>query len=249
MIDAIIIDDEEHCIQRLTKLLNEHCADFVAVRAHCNTLQEGINRINEIKPTVVFLDVMLNNETAFDLLKQLPEINFEIIFITAHDKYAIEAFRFSALDYLLKPVDPDELVTAVNKLGKKISANETAQKLDTLFKNLSAQQHMQKRIAVAGVSGTDFIQIGDIMRCQSEGNYTIIFLKDNRKITVARTLKEFEDLLCEYDFFRVHNSHIVNLAFVKTYSKGKSGYLIMTDDTEIEVATRRREEFMKKILT
>lgn len=249
MIDAIIIDDEEHCIQRLSKLLSGHCADLVAVRAHCNTVQEGIKRINEIKPSLVFLDVMLNNETGFDLLRQIPEVNFEVIFITAHDKYAIEAFRFSALDYLLKPVDPDELEAAINKLRKKVSASETAQKLDTLFKNLSAQQHMQKRIAVAGISGTDFIQIGDIMRCQSEGNYTVIFLKDNRKITVARTLKEFEDLLCEYDFFRVHNSHIVNLAFVKTYSKGKSGSLIMTDDTEIEVATRRREEFMKKMLT
>src|SRR5690606_1368202 len=106
MIDAIIIDDEEHCIQRLSKLLSGHCADLVAVRAHCNTVQEGIKRINEIKPSLVFLDVMLNNETGFDLLREIPEVNFEVIFITAHDKYAIEAFRFSALDYLLKPVDP-----------------------------------------------------------------------------------------------------------------------------------------------
>mgnify|MGYP000859369412 FL=1 len=249
MIDAIIIDDEEHCIQRLDKLLSQQCADLISVRARCNTVQEGLRQINERRPSLVFLDVMLNNETGFDLLKQLPEINFDVIFITAHDKYAIEAFRFSALDYLLKPVDPDELLTAVNKLRKKLSVNDTAQKLETLFKNLAVQQNMQKRIAVPGINGTDFIQIGDIMRCQSEGNYTIIFLKDNRKITVAKTLKEFEDLLCNYDFFRVHNSHIVNLAFVKTYSKGKSGYLTMTDDTEIEVATRRREEFMKKMLT
>jgi len=157
MIDAIIIDDEEHCIQRLDKLLSQQCADLISVRARCNTVQEGLRQINERRPSLVFLDVMLNNETGFDLLKQLPEINFDVIFITAHDKYAIEAFRFSALDYLLKPVDPDELLTAVNKLRKKLSVNDTAQKLETLFKNLAVQQNMQKRIAVPGINGTDFI--------------------------------------------------------------------------------------------
>lgn len=248
MIDAIIIDDEQHCFERLNKLLVQYCSDTISVRAHCCTVQEGLNKIHEIRPSLVFLDVMLNNETGFDMLRQIPEVNFDVIFVTAYDKFAIEAFRFSALDYLLKPVDPDDLIAAVNKLRKKMSANENMQKLEALFKNLSNHHAAHKRIAISAVSGISFLQIGEIMRCQSEGNYTVIFLKDGRKITVAKTLKEFEDLLCDYDFFRVHHSHIVNLAFVKTYSKGKSASLIMTYNTEIEVAERRRDEFLKKML-
>ncbi len=247
MIRAVIIDDEQHCIDRLSRLLETYCRESIQLTGSFLTLEKSIQGIRELKPEVIFLDVMLGKQTGFDLLEQLGSIPFAVIFTTSFDQYAVQAFRFSAIDYLLKPVDPDDLREAVAKLEEKISKDELSKKMDVLFHNLKTLQGSSRKISIPTSSGLTFVQVGDIIRCQSDVNYTIIYLKNERKLTVARTLKEFEELLTDYNFYRIHNSHLINLAFIKSYNKGKGGTVIMTDQSEIEVATRRKESFLKKL--
>lgn len=247
MIKAIIIDDEQHCIDRLTMLLSGNSSNMVELLASVQSVDEGLTAIKTYKPQLVFLDIEIGNKTGFDLLKQLPEINFEVIFTTAYDKYAVQAFKFSALDYLLKPIDTDELQAALKKLNDKVSQKDIAGKFDALFHNLKNIQSASKKICVPVLSGLVFIQTDDIIRCESNVNYTTLFLKDKQKLLVAKTLKEFEEMLTEYNFYRVHNSHLLNLAYIKMYNKGKGGTVTMNDGSEIEVSTRRKDDFLKRL--
>jgi two-component system LytT family response regulator len=247
MIRTIIIDDEQHCIDRLKRLLNEHCGSSVQLLGFFQTVEDGIAAIKKLSPDLVFLDVQLGDKTGFDLLQQLDEINFEVIFTTAHEKYAVQAFKFSAIDYLLKPVDADDLKHSISKLQQKISKEEISKKFEVLFHNFKNIRSSSKRITVPTVKGFEFLQVNDIVRCQSDINYTIIFLKDKQKITVAKTLKEFEELLTEHNFYRIHNSHLINLSYIKSYNKGKGGSVTMNDNSEIEVSTRRKDDFLKRL--
>lgn len=247
MIKAIIIDDEQHCIDRLTKMLSGNSSNMVELLASVQSVDEGLTAIKTYKPQLVFLDIEIGDKTGFDLLKQLPEINFEVIFTTAYDKYAVQAFKFSALDYLLKPIDTDELQAALKKLNDKVSQKDIAGKFDALFHNLKNIQSASKKICVPVLSGLVFIQTDDIIRCESNVNYTTLFLKDKQKLLVAKTLKEFEEMLTEYNFYRVHNSHLLNLAYIKMYNKGKGGTVTMSDGSEIEVSTRRKDDFLKRL--
>lgn len=247
MIDAIIIDDETHCINHLTGLLATYCGSLIRLAGSANTVADGWRLILDTQPQLVFLDIQLQDETSFDLLNRFPVIDFEIIFITAHEKYAIRAFKFSAIDYLLKPVDPDDLRQAVARLEQKRSKEERAQRFETLIYNLKSGPGLPRRISVPTVKGLEFLPVQEIIRCESHINYTSIFLTNGHKLTVARTLKEFEEMLSEHNFFRVHNSHLINLAWIKRYHRGKGGSVLMTDNTEIEVSTRRKEELLKKL--
>lgn len=249
MISAIIIDDEQHCIDRLTNLLTNYCSDTVELPGAYKSVEDGIEAIKKIKPGLVFLDVEIKDKTGFDLLQQLPEINFEVIFTTAYDKYAVQAFKFSAIDYLLKPVDADELQAAIKKLNEKHSQKEMAQKFDMLFYNLKNLQGASKKICVPVITGFVFLNVDEIIHCESNVNYTTLFLKDKQKLLVAKTLKEFEELLTDYNFFRVHNSHLINLAYIKSYNKGKGGSVTMENGSEVEVSTRRKDDFLKKLMS
>jgi two-component system LytT family response regulator len=246
MIKAIIIEDEQHCIDRLRGLLASH-SNAVELLGAFSSVEEGIAAIKRFHPDVLFLDVELRDRSGFDLLREMGEIAFDVIFTTAFDKYAVQAFRFSAIDYLLKPIDPDDLQQAIEKLKAKKSREELSQKLEVLFHNLKSLEGASKKISIPTISGYVFLTVGEIIRCESDVNYTNIFLHDRRKLTVARTLKEFEEMLTEYNFFRVHNSHLINLAHIKEYNKGKGGYVRMMDNSEIEVSSRRKSEFLKRI--
>jgi len=246
MIKAIIIDDEMHCIKRLEFMLAD-VKDIVEICGAFQSVETGIKAIKEIKPDLIFLDVEINNETGFDLLKKVPAINFEVIFTTAYDKYAVQAFKFSALDYLLKPVEENELMQALNKLHEKIASKQTAKKFESLFHNLNATNNTSKKICVPVVNGIEFITVNKILRCESDINYTTIFMLNKQKLTVAKTLKEFEELLSDYNFYRVHNSHLINLAYIKHYNKGHGSFVTMEDGSEIEVSVRRKDEFLKKL--
>jgi two-component system LytT family response regulator len=206
-----------------------------------------LDAIVRLQPDLVFLDIQLQENTGFDLLHRLPDITFDIIFVTAYEKYAVQAFKFSAIDYLLKPVDPDDLQQAVSRLQQRRSKEEVARKFETLFHNLKNIPGLSKRISIPTVNGLVFLPVSDIVRCESHINYTTIFLRDGQKLTVAKTLKEFEELLSEYNFYRVHNSHLINLACIKRYNKGKGGFVSMSDNTEIEVSTRRKEDLLKRL--
>lgn len=245
MIRAIIIEDEQHCIDRLAAMLQQYHAAALKVVAVAKTVKEGIQAIHAHGPDLVFLDVQIHDRTGFDLLRECGPIKFHIIFTTAFDRFAIQAIRFSAIGYLLKPVDKDDLSEALQKIGN--SSIEEAGLMAGVIENNLQQPARKKKITVPTGNELLFINVDDILRLQSSANYTSIYTKGNNKIVVAKTLKEFEELLADQDFFRVHNSDLINLAYIKSYSKGKGGVVILTDGTSIEVSTRRKEAFLKKI--
>lgn len=244
MINALIIDDEQHCIDRLANLVKQYHQDVVLV-ATATSVKDGLQAIAAYQPQLLFLDVQLKDGTGFDLLKQCEHINFKIIFTTAFDKFAIEAIKFSAIGYLLKPIDEEELQQALDKI-KATSVEQTRQMANIIDTNMS-QPVKKKRLTVPVGNELLFLNIDDIVRCHSDINYTTIFKNDKQKIVVAKTLKEFEEMLTGCDFFRIHNSDLINLSFLKSYNKGKGGSVILTDGTELEVSTRRKDDFLKKI--
>jgi len=241
MIRTIIIDDEQHCIDRLSRLLEENCKQSILLMDSFKNVKDAKNGIERLKPELIFLDVSMSDGTGFDLLQQFKEIHFEVIFTTAFEKYAVQAFRFSAIDYLMKPVDAGDLSSAVGKLSKRISEIEKTRKFETLIHNI---HHTSKRVAVPTITGYTYLNTDEIVRLESEINYTHIFLKDQSKIMVAKTLKEFEEMLTDHGFFRVHNSHLINTRFIKSYNRGKGGFVTLSDNKQIEVSTRRKEPFL-----
>jgi len=247
MIKVLIVDDEQHCIDRLSKLLHPSHDNLLEIAGTALTVEEGVEKILSLKPDLIFLDVQIDDKTGFDLLRALTEINFAIIFTTAFEKFAIQAIKFSAIDYLLKPIDDADLNAAIVKFMNERSQKLTAQKIELLLQNTQSKKDVPKKIIVPTVSGFEFLEISDITRCQSEINYTTIYLKDKHKLVIAKTLKEFEELLSSHPFFRIHNSHLINLNCIKSYNKGKGGSVILTDGTEIEVSFRRKDEFLKRL--
>ncbi len=245
MTRAIIVDDEQHCIDRLNKLLQQYHAGSVTVVASCTSVKEGIKATREYQPDLLFLDVQVHDRTGFDLLRECGAINFKVIFTTAYDKFAIQAIKFSAIGYLLKPIDEDDLQEALDKL-QEITPEQTSLMAGVIENNLH-QPSKKKRITIPSGNELLFINIDDIIRCHSDVNYTTIFKSDKQKIVVAKTLKEFEELLSDQDFFRVHNSDLINLNYIKSYNKGKGGSVLLTDGTELEVSTRRKDDFLKKM--
>ena len=246
MLRTIIIDDEQHCIDKMEMLLQQ----FNNMIIYCGafkTVEDGVTAIENLNPDVVFLDVRLSNETAFDLLNHLSNIDFDIIFTTAYDKYAVQAFRFSALDYLLKPVTKESLAEAIGKANKKQELKNIQGRVDNLLNNLKRVHRFPQKICIPVASGYEYVDTDTIIRCESEINYTIFHFSDRRKMVVSKTLKEFEELLASHNFFRIHNSHLINLAQVKSYTKGKGGFVTLKDGTSIEVSVRRKDDFLKVI--
>lgn len=246
MIRVLIIDDEQHCIDRLIQMLLPAHKEFIKVIDAVRSVEEGIKSIVSSQPDLVFLDVQMEDKTGFDLLRSLPEINFAIIFTTAFEKFAIQAIKFSAIDYLLKPIDEDDLNIALLKFKSDISKKLTAEKINILLQNTQSNSG-PKKIIVPTLNGFEFLDIANIVHCKSDINYTTIYLNSKQKLVVAKTLKEFEELLVNHSFFRIHNSHLINLAFIKTYNRGKGGSVILTDGTEIGVSSRRKEDFLKSL--
>lgn len=249
MIKALIVDDEQHCIDRLRHLVTSYCYNEVVVQAATNNITEAVELIQNIQPDLVFLDIQIGKDSGFDLIKSFNPVNFDVIFVTGYEKYALQAFRFSAVDYLLKPVDPDELVRSIAKFKNNLHNKDAAQKYELLFYNLKTHLQPHPKIAIPSQHGLDYLPIQDIVRCQSNINYTIIYSKNKSTILVAKTLKEFETILVHHNFYRIHNSHLVNLSYIKSYNKGKGGYVILEDLTEIEVSVRRKEGLLQKMMS
>src|SRR5690606_5695112 len=206
MIKAIIIDDEQHCIDRLEALLKPYSNTITIIGSYL-TVDTGVQGIESLSPEVVFLDVQIHEQTGFDVLKTVQQLNFEVIFTTAFEMYAVQAFKFSAIDYLLKPIDADDFRLAIDKLSQKIEAKDFSKKVKVLLDNIS-KNDVQKKITIPTLDGLEFLEVSNIIRCEADINYTIIHTKDGRKIMVAKTLKSFEALLSDCNFFRVHNSHL-----------------------------------------
>lgn len=245
MLKAIIIDDEEKARVNLQNLLEEFCPN-VRVVGSIGELKD-FKQI-EISEAIdlVFLDIEMKGESGFDLLEQFEDdIDFEIIFVTAHHEYAIKAFKFSATDYLLKPINIKELVEAVQKVQNKHNKNFTKERLELLVKNLSPRDSKYDKIVLPTLDGLSFVRVNDIIRCESEDNYTAFYFTDGKKNVVSKTIKYFEDMLEEHQFFRIHRSHIINLNYIAKYIKGDGGYVEMTDGSSVIVSRRKKDAFLR----
>jgi len=243
MITALIVDDEKNSCETLQSLLTDCCLD-VSVVKYCQTIDEAVKAVELHHPDVVFLDINMKGENGFDLLERVKTIDFEIIFTTAFSEYAIKAFKFSAIDYLLKPIDVDELRAAVERVIKRKKA-EAPTRYEYLRQNLKMSDGQHFKLALPSSEGLTFIKISDIIYCEADSNYTTFFLTDGKKIIVSHTLKEYEEILSDYRFFRIHHSYLVNLDAIKQYVRGDGGHVVMINGAALDVAKRRKEQFLK----
>lgn len=245
-IKAIIVDDELGARESLSKMIEKNCKQIEIV-AKADSMKAAYDTITALNPDLVFLDIEMPNGNAFDLLEKFKQINFNIIFTTAYDHYAIKAIKFSAVDYLLKPIDPEELVTAVERLENKLGQKtELDKQFKTLLSNVRPENKL-KKVGIPDGDGLIFINLSDIIRCDSDGNYTYFILTSGKKIIASRTLGEYENLFSDESFFRVHRSHLINLEHVKKYIKGEGGYVIMSDNSQVEVSRRNKNDFLEKL--
>ncbi len=244
MIKAIIIDDIEQARITLKKDLETYAGD-VQIIGEAGGVIEGAKLLKTIQPDILFLDIQMQDGSGFDLLDILKDIPFKIIFITASDAHAIKAFRYAAIDYLMKPVDPDELTAALNKYrDQKLNENEKYKLLNDSLKN---HHKPNERLALHTQDKIHIVNINDILRCESSVNYTEFHFNGGKKLLVTKTLKDFEDLLSDQGFYRVHQSHLVNTKFIKEYVKTDGGYLLMADGFNVPVSVRKRPEVMKML--
>lgn len=244
MIKAILIDDIEQARITFKKDLEVYATN-VEIIGEASGVVEGAKLLKTMTPDILFLDIQMQDGSGFDLLDILPEINFKIIFITASDAYAIKAFRYAAIDYLLKPVDPDELVAAMEKYrNNKADESEKYKLLNYSLKN---SNRPNERLALHAQDKIHIVDIATILRCESNVNYTEFFFKDAKRIVVSKTLKEFEDILSDQGFYRVHQSHLVNTKMIKEFVKVEGGHLIMSDGKMVPVSTRKRAEVVRML--
>lgn len=244
MIKAILIDDEIHCLDTLGILLKEYCPE-VQILDQCRSAANGLLAIERLRPELVFLDIEMPGMNGFDMLEKLPEISFSIIFTTSYDQYAIKAIRFSALDYLLKPIDPNELKRAIKKVEEQIHL-PMAEQFQILLKQIQDKDHQFNKIAVPTSDGYELIPVTQLVRCEANDNYTHIYLKNKNRIIACRSLKDLEEQLQNFNFFvRVHHSYIVNLNEVNKYVRGEGGYLVMSDGSSVNVSRSRKEALLK----
>jgi two-component system, LytTR family, response regulator len=246
MIKAILIDDEVHCLDTLNILLADYCPE-VNVMEICPSSKKGIEAIEKLKPELVFLDIEMPFMNGFELLQQFKEIPFSVIFTTSYDQYAIKAIRFSALDYLLKPVDPKELVTAVHKIQVQKRAPSEEQ-FRMLMNHINHKESSFNKIAIPTVEGFELVHVDNVVYCEADDNYTHLYIKNKKRITACRTLKEIEEQMNDFGFFvRVHNSYLANLNEVTKYIRGEGGYLVMSDHSTVNVSRSRKEMLLSKL--
>jgi two-component system LytT family response regulator len=242
-IGVVIVDDEPKAREVLKQLCEDYFPDL-KVLAIAGSVKEGYDAIKKHQPKIVFLDVEMPPSTGFDLLEMFDEINFNVIFTTAFGHYAIQAIRFSALDYLLKPISISELRSAVKRF-KPVDKDQKVNNVKTLLHNLNGQNDI--RLALSDYEGVNFIELNKILRFEADSNYTKVYMDNNSSYLITRTLKEFEELLSDHNFYRVHMSHIINMERMKRYDKRDGGVVIMSDNSEIQISKRRKAEFLEKI--
>jgi two-component system LytT family response regulator len=241
MIRTLIVDDEQHCINRLHKLISDY-NNKLDIIATSSTVKDALIQAQALKPDLVFLDIEINDKTGFDFLEQIGTYNFKVIFTTAFNNYAIKAFKYSALDYLLKPIDKDDFKNSIERLEKNINASENGLQIKMLLDNLQ-KENKKRSIRIPTSNGFEILEIIDIIHCEADTSYTYVHTKDD-SILVSKPLKYFEELLNDANFFRIHNSSLINIDHVKKYTKGKGGYVTMSNNASLNVSTRRKEAFL-----
>lgn len=245
-IRTIIVDDEQSCIDALQIKLEETCPEVI-VSDTCTNIQQAADAIARHDPHLVFLDINMPEDDGFALLEKFNFIPFEIIFVTAFDRFALRAFEFNALNYLLKPVAAQDIVTSVNRYKKRTHSDTSLMQLQSLLHDVRNTQRGIDKIALPTGSGYRFVLIKDIVRLEASSNYTIFYLTDQSQVVVSKTLKEYETMLEQQPFIRIHNSHLINLSLIREYHKGQGGTIVMSDGSEIEVSARRKNFFLEKM--
>jgi two-component system LytT family response regulator len=244
MLKAILIDDEIHSLESLALLLEDFCPD-VQILSKCRSAKEGLAAIRNENPDLVFLDIEMPNMNGFEMLEQLNKIPFAVIFTTGYDQYAIKAIRFNALDYLLKPIDPTDLVIAIKKVQQQHYL-PLAEQFQLLLKQVQNKDHQFNKIAIPTLEGFELLPASHIIRCEAADNYSHLIINNRNTLTACRTLKEIEEQLHSFTYFlRVHHSHIVNLNEVTRYVRGEGGYLIMSDGSTVSVSRSKKEALLK----
>ena len=245
MIKTVIIEDEQKSMEVLAALIRRNCPDLEIVATASNVAQ-GVEIIRQFQPALVFLDVSMPDGSGFDLLERVDQ-KFELIFATASDQYAIKAIKFSACDYLLKPIDAEELVAAVDKVKQKQNQLPSMDNLRFLVDQLKRADDNFQKITLPTGNAYEIVNIRDIIRCEADGSYTVFYLSDKRKLLISAGLKHYEELLPERDFIRVHHHHLINMNHVLRFLKEDGGYAIMSDGSKIEISRRKKEAFMERL--
>ncbi len=252
MISAVLIDDDKNLREGMKGLLSRF-APAISIIGEADSVATGTALLQKLDPQVVFLDIQLTDGTGFDILEKVTEknktINSNIVFITAHEQYAIKAFRFSALDFLLKPVDPEELQKVIQKIEAVVEKKNDFSHIDLLLENIRKNVDNFKRIALSTSDGIHLFDISDIVRCESEDNYTRFYIKDHKPVLISKTLKEYEELLGQHNFERIHQSHLINLNYLKSYIKKDGGYVVMEDGSKLPISQRKRERLQTILKT
>ncbi len=243
-IRTLVIDDEPRARETIKNMLGLYC-EHLEVAGEADSVAAGLAAIQELNPELVLLDIKMPDGSGFDLLEKLDDRDFALVFITAFDEYAIKAFKFNAMDYLLKPIDPDELVKTIKRVVEFQS--NAKQDLSVVLNNIRDLKKDNKKLVLKTMESIFVVSVQDIIRCESSGNYTRFYLKGEKPIMVSHTLKDYEEMLQEYGFLRVHQSHLVNLDHIKRYDKSDGGLLVMRDDKTVPVATRKKDFLMQEL--
>jgi len=243
---AVIVDDEQHCRDALSGILERKHKNITLLGMATN-VPEGVALLGKVKPKILFLDIEMGNQTGFDLLQTIGPDRPHVIFTTAHEGFAVKAIRFSALDYLLKPVDPDELESAIAKVLKAERTPQTPDQFMALMKNLTQPKTSERRIALPVADGLEMVDVDNITYCESDSNYTVVHQTDKKRLVISRTLKEFEDILDPERFVRVHHSYLINVKHITKYIRGEGGEVIMSDGTNVAVSRRKKQELMDSL--
>ena len=246
-IRTILVDDEPRGLAALEKLLQLNCPE-VEVMAICNNAEEAREAIKQIQPQLVFLDIAMPGTTGLDMLRELDEINFEIIFVTAHSNFMTQAFHFSAIDYILKPVEDELLVKAVQRAVQRIEEKDGGQRIKTLLQNIGNINNIHKmKLCIPSLKGFQVIDIQDIIYCQASGNYTNFYFANQPLICASKPIHEYEMLLADSNFVRIHKSYAVNLEHIKEYVRGEGGSIILSNGHEVEVSRRKKDILMTRM--
>jgi len=244
---AILIDDEPIGIRTVKKLLELNCPE-VEVIATCTDANTGKAKIEELEPDIVFLDIQMPEKSGLDMLAEIPDKNFEVIFVTAHNEYILQALQFSAVDYLMKPVDEDRLVEAVQRVKKRLQQDRVTDNTEALLHNITkAVSPLDMRLCLPTLKGYIILKLDEILYCEAQRSYTIFYLTQGKNIMVSKPLFDYEGILAGTTFFRIHRSFLINLVHVKEYVRTDGGTVIMSNNIELEVSRRKKEEFLAKL--
>lgn len=248
MIRALIVEDERMSRETLKGLLIRYCPTVELV-GEAEGYRQGVEKIRKYEPDVVFLDILMPDGSGFRLLEETKDVEFDVIFTTAFDQYAIKAIKYSALDYLLKPIDPQELVEAVKKVESRKSYAQKSRSIETLLDNIKGPTEDPHKIILSTSEKIHVVDVNDIIRCESDNYYTYFFFKDGSKLLISKTLKENEELLAHHNFIRPHKSHLVNIKYIKSFIRHDGGYIVMSDGSKVPVSRRKKEKIMEILMS